>query len=532
MNLDSSILTMLEVGSSSLGFLSLLAYFFVSIRISSTERSVREIIEGEGFFNADQILKILRAFKDENTRLKALVNLTNHEREKIKEMLEKINHNIGIERLQQSSYRHQQQIFGIGGAFLLLIGVGGLAFSPSEKEDSTVTIPLQVSPTDGAKFSQFPRTLYLEWKPVENARGYLIELEIQDPADGSWHPHPFGLGRRIVESTNLELEFVGSQPGRWRVAAIDSAGKEGPSSRWSYFIFIDKIPVDEWTDRSSQRQDGTRPEDLNQAESARQNQDDAPITINEGASTPEDNNHSPVDPAKTELHRNYIVATINLPPAYRRLDITVITEYVTMHGSPNPAGNLVIEIPLESLSGQRSVTFEVWTGDSKVGEKTAEVAYDKLSANVIFRASELKAPIQPPGRTVDLGAKRRILWVDDEAGIDPALMASISNLNGTEIIEAASTEEGLLRLNTLGPFAWVVTDMGRSEQGGYNETAGIDLIKKIREQGSLVTIIVYTGLSSVNAYGAAAKEAGANIVTESKIVLLESLSATPNKVDK
>ncbi len=101
--------------------------------------------------------------------------------------------------------------------------------------------PRTLSPRDGAVMSHFPRNLELRWSEVPNARSYRVFIETQDPVDSSWHSHPFGLGERVVPENRLQLQFVGSQPGRWRVASIDQDGRGGKSSAWSRFTFEDQL---------------------------------------------------------------------------------------------------------------------------------------------------------------------------------------------------------------------------------------------------------------------------------------------------
>jgi hypothetical protein len=40
-----------------------------------------------------------------------------------------------------------------------------------------------------------------------------------------------------VKGTQYTFEFVGAQPGRWRVWAVDAGGKEGPKTGWWEFTF-------------------------------------------------------------------------------------------------------------------------------------------------------------------------------------------------------------------------------------------------------------------------------------------------------
>ena len=57
------ILQIVTATSGIVGLLALLAYLYYFNRereITKSERSIRDVVEGEGLFNADQVLKILR----------------------------------------------------------------------------------------------------------------------------------------------------------------------------------------------------------------------------------------------------------------------------------------------------------------------------------------------------------------------------------------------------------------------------------------------------------------------------------------
>lgn len=238
--MDPAVIMALAGVSSALGLLSLLAYFYLFSQSRRVERSVRQIVEGEGLFNASLVLEILKQFSTDQARLEALVHLKDLDEHKARVVYGKIKKNVDVTQLQRITDTHRLRAMGLTGVVLLLLGVLGatLPWHPAQ-----LASPVLVSPVNGAIFSIYPRTLNLAWEPVNGALGYVLEVEIQDPATSSWHPHPFGLGHRTVDGTSVRIEFVGSQPGRWRVAAMGEAGRLGQSSEWSTFEFIDKAPA-------------------------------------------------------------------------------------------------------------------------------------------------------------------------------------------------------------------------------------------------------------------------------------------------
>jgi hypothetical protein len=108
---------------------------------------------------------------------------------------------------------------------------GSESGSPAKTE---LAVPRQLAPADGSVLDQFPRKLTLRWAALAGAANvkYEVEVEYQEP-DGKWTPYPAG---KATGQTERELEFVGAQPGRWRVWAIDD-GRNGPKSDWWTFRF-------------------------------------------------------------------------------------------------------------------------------------------------------------------------------------------------------------------------------------------------------------------------------------------------------
>lgn len=100
-----------------------------------------------------------------------------------------------------------------------------------------MTTPELLSPSDGAVFGHFPRTLTLEWAPVPRAESYTVEIEAcldeicRDGMRNPYNPTP------RVRGSSLTFNFVGEQTGRWRVYSVDSSGNSSLPSAWRYFRF-------------------------------------------------------------------------------------------------------------------------------------------------------------------------------------------------------------------------------------------------------------------------------------------------------
>ncbi len=100
--------------------------------------------------------------------------------------------------------------------------------------------PQQLSPPDSTVFSHYPRVTTLTWTPVNGAASYTVELDCYHCCQADRWCTDIGMTHRVlpgITDTNFTFEWVGAQPGRWRVWAINSAGREGTKSPWSGFSY-------------------------------------------------------------------------------------------------------------------------------------------------------------------------------------------------------------------------------------------------------------------------------------------------------
>jgi hypothetical protein len=105
--------------------------------------------------------------------------------------------------------------------------------------------PSPLLPADGAELDYFPRTTRLEWASVAGAASYVVEVEFCEGGkrDVKECKNPQALQNRHnpppsgIKTTSYEFEFIGAQPGRWRVWAVDEQGRAGAKSDWSTFFY-------------------------------------------------------------------------------------------------------------------------------------------------------------------------------------------------------------------------------------------------------------------------------------------------------
>jgi hypothetical protein len=109
--------------------------------------------------------------------------------------------------------------------------------------DTPLAAPVLVAPADGQRLSGLPRTTTLSWQAVPGATSYRVEVEYAWPSTSgtAWAPQL----TRDTASTSLTFDFVGSQPGRWRVAALDQGGTNASSepSPWWGFDYSPGVPL-------------------------------------------------------------------------------------------------------------------------------------------------------------------------------------------------------------------------------------------------------------------------------------------------
>lgn len=98
--------------------------------------------------------------------------------------------------------------------------------------------PTLRAPADNETFNIYPRTMTFTWEPVSGAQSYVLEVDAYGMCQaGAWCAD---VGGRTFQRPNLTrptytYDFVGAQPGRWRVWAVFEGGREGPKSEWRNF---------------------------------------------------------------------------------------------------------------------------------------------------------------------------------------------------------------------------------------------------------------------------------------------------------
>ena len=90
--------------------------------------------------------------------------------------------------------------------------------------------PRPYAPPVNVTYSHYPRKTILKWYKVTGAKSYKVEVNYYSGGWRTWLT-------RTTTATSYTFNFIGAYRGRWRVTAVDYAGKKSPSSAWRYFKY-------------------------------------------------------------------------------------------------------------------------------------------------------------------------------------------------------------------------------------------------------------------------------------------------------
>jgi hypothetical protein len=102
------------------------------------------------------------------------------------------------------------------------------------------TKTIQISPEDGIVFEHYPRTTTLEWMSVPGAKSYTVEVDCYHCCIRSRWCADIGEKYRVeknLTATSYTFNFVGAQPGRWRVTAVGESGRTIIQTDWWEFRY-------------------------------------------------------------------------------------------------------------------------------------------------------------------------------------------------------------------------------------------------------------------------------------------------------
>jgi CheY-like chemotaxis protein len=136
------------------------------------------------------------------------------------------------------------------------------------------------------------------------------------------------------------------------------------------------------------------------------------------------------------------------------------------------------------------------------------------------------APGAPPGRApADLDQARphpAVLWVDDNPDDNALELAKLRD-DGVEVLLARSTAEAMDVLSLRRGVRAIVTDLARTEDDEFRATAGLALLRQLKEAEQDQPVLVYTDAPRAALDRRDALDAGATVVTASPVDLFAAL---------
>lgn len=106
--------------------------------------------------------------------------------------------------------------------------------------EASLAAPELISPAPDTVFDNYPRTTRLTWSAVPGAELYRVEVDYAWGRNKTWASEQAKPSNYVVYvvSPHLTFNFVGAQPGRWRVTPIGGDGKDGPTTEWREFRYV------------------------------------------------------------------------------------------------------------------------------------------------------------------------------------------------------------------------------------------------------------------------------------------------------
>jgi hypothetical protein len=114
--------------TGAMGAIALIAYFYLVQKIRTLEgsefKSVKQIVEGEGIFAADQVIHILNTFETDASRLSALRELAKVQKRSAdgaSRLYDKIKKGIDVTEVQRQRYAHLRRLaIGVAPFFFVM----------------------------------------------------------------------------------------------------------------------------------------------------------------------------------------------------------------------------------------------------------------------------------------------------------------------------------------------------------------------------------------------------------------------------
>lgn len=190
------------------------------------------------------------------------------------------------------------------------------------------------------------------------------------------------------------------------------------------------------------------------------------------------------------------------------------------------------------IESAKSRKFTLKIGGQEITMEEANAQQRTLIADLQSQVVEIQKKIgvgvqpivaPPESPTLRQATQRApILWVDDQPKNNSYFVQQLSD-RGFTIDLAPSTSEGLKQFDR-GQYGLVISDMGRTEEGSYKPTAGLDLLKRIRDQNPDVPFVIFCSSRGAREHTSEAKTLGVTSITSSPTELMGVLQSELGKI--
>jgi CheY-like chemotaxis protein len=184
---------------------------------------------------------------------------------------------------------------------------------------------------------------------------------------------------------------------------------------------------------------------------------------------------------------------------------------------------------MEVLGSAKSRKFTLKIGGQELSmdeanEQQRSLILD-LQSKVVQIESRIEATIPKNVATAEIRSEARslskVLWVDDQPKNNSYFVDSLNRLN-IQVDLAETTADGLIKFSA-GRYDAMISDMGRREGGRYNDRAGFELLKVVREQDATIPFIIFCSTRGARENRDEAMRLGASGITSSPTELYSLL---------
>lgn len=175
------------------------------------------------------------------------------------------------------------------------------------------------------------------------------------------------------------------------------------------------------------------------------------------------------------------------------------------------------------IESAKSRKFTLKIGGQELSMEEASQQQRNLIADLQAQVMEIKRQIEPQmqfakespviARSAERALSHSVLWVDDNPKNNSYFVQQLRD-KGVTVDLALSTAEGL-RLFAGKTYGVVISDLGRTENGAYKPTAGIELLKEVRAINKKLPFVIFCSSRGVRGYRDEAMSYGATAITSS-----------------